>query len=82
MAKKSEPFYNADYYSDDFVEFNQEPEKKKSPAIFGAVLLLVGSGFFLQTTLASNMGRARTDDYRSFRLVVGFKEIYVQNQSH
>ena len=55
MAKKSEPFYNADYYSDDFVEFNQEPEKKKSPAIFGAVLLLVGCGFFLQTTLAANI---------------------------
>jgi hypothetical protein len=55
MAKKSEPFYNADYYSDDFVEFNQEPQKKKLSAILGALLLLVGSGFFVQTTLASNI---------------------------
>jgi hypothetical protein len=55
MANKSEPFHDAADYSDDPNNFNHEPPKKKSRAIFGAVLLLAGSGIFLQTTLASNI---------------------------
>jgi hypothetical protein len=55
MAKYSEPFDNGDYYSDDPVRFNQQPQKRKIPAIFGALLLLVGGSFFVQTTLASNI---------------------------
>jgi hypothetical protein len=55
MAKYSEPFDNGDYYSDDPVGFNQQPQKRKIPAIFGALLLLVGGSFFVQTTLASNI---------------------------
>ena len=46
---------NATYYSDDPDDFNEEPEKRKLPAIFGALLLLVGGAFFVQTTLAANI---------------------------
>jgi hypothetical protein len=55
MVKNSEPLYNADYYSDDPDGFNEQPQKKKIPAILGALLLLVGGGFFVQTTLAANI---------------------------
>jgi hypothetical protein len=55
MAKYSEPFDNADYYSDDPVGLHQQPQKRKIPAIFGALLLLVGGSFFVQTTLASSI---------------------------
>ena len=46
---------DTDFYSDDPVDFNQESQKRKFPAIFGALLLLVGGGFFVQTTLAANI---------------------------
>ena len=46
---------NASYYSDDPGNFNQEPQKRKLPAIFGALLLLVGGTYFVQTTLAANI---------------------------
>ena len=55
MATYSEPLEDADYYSDDPVGFNQQPKKRKIPAIFGALLLLVGGSFFVQTTLASSI---------------------------
>jgi len=55
MAKYSEPLDGADYYSDDPVGFKEQPQKRKIPAIFGALLLLVGGSFFVQTTLASSI---------------------------
>jgi len=55
MAKYSEPFDDSPYYNDDPVGFNQQPKKRKIPAIFGALLLLVGGSFFVQTTLASSI---------------------------
>jgi len=55
MAKYSEPFDDSPYYNDDPVGFNQQPQKRKIPAIFGGLLLLVGGSFFVQTTLASNI---------------------------
>ena len=47
--------FNTDNYSDDPVDINQSPQKKKLPAIFGALLLLVGGTYFVQTTLAANI---------------------------
>jgi hypothetical protein len=55
MAKKSEPFYNADYYSDDPDGFNKQPQKKKLPAVLAFLLLLVGGSYLVQTTLAANI---------------------------
>jgi len=55
MKKHSEPNDNADYYSDDPEGLNQQPQKRKIPAIFGALLLLVSGSFFVQTTLASSI---------------------------
>jgi hypothetical protein len=55
MARHPEPFYNADYFSDDPVGFKEQPQKRKIPALFGALLLLVGGSFFVQTTLASSI---------------------------
>jgi len=52
MAKYSEPFDDANYYNDDPVGLHQQPQKRKIPAIFGALLLLVGGSFFVQTTFA------------------------------
>jgi hypothetical protein len=46
---------DTDFYSDDPVDFNQESQKRKFPAIFSALLLLVGGGFFVQTTFAANI---------------------------
>ena len=47
--------FNTAYYHDDPDDFNQKPQKRKFPAIFGALLLLIGGGFFVQTTLAANV---------------------------
>ena len=55
MSKYSEPFDDAAYYSDDPDVFTPEPQKRKLPAILSFLLLLIGGGFFLQTTLASNI---------------------------
>ncbi len=55
MFRNSEPFQNADYYSDDPDVFSQKPKKEKLPAILSALILLVGGGFFVQTTLAANI---------------------------
>jgi len=55
MSKYSEPFDDAAYYSDDPDVFTPEPQKRKLPAILCSLLLLIGGGFFLQTTLASNI---------------------------
>ena len=55
MFRNSEPFQNADYYSDDPDVFSQKPKKKKLSAILSALILLVGGGFFVQTTLAANI---------------------------
>ena len=55
MAKNSESFDNANYYSDDPDEFNDQPQKKKLPAILAFLLLLVGGSYLVQTTLAANI---------------------------
>jgi hypothetical protein len=55
MFRNSEPFQNADYYSDDPDVFSQKPKKKKLPVILSALILLVGGGLFVQTTLAANI---------------------------
>ena len=55
MDKYSEPFDDANYYSDDPEGLDQQSQKRKIPALFGALLLLVGGSFFVQTTLASSI---------------------------
>jgi hypothetical protein len=55
MAKKSEPFYSEDHYSDDPIIHAEISTKKKNLAIFGSLSLLISGIFFLQTTLASNI---------------------------
>ena len=47
--------YSHDSYHDDPVELKQRKSQQKISPIFALVLLLVSGGFFLQTTLASNI---------------------------
>jgi hypothetical protein len=47
--------YSHDYYHDDPVELKVSTKKQKIAPILALVLSLVGGGFFLQTTLASNI---------------------------
>jgi hypothetical protein len=47
--------FNTAFYSDDPDDFGQAPRKRKLPSIFGALLLLVGGTYFVQTTLAANI---------------------------
>ena len=42
MVKYSEPLDNDAYYSDDPFELDARPPKRKIPAIFGSLLLLIG----------------------------------------
>ena len=55
MAKHSNQSRHSVYYSDDPVDFNQSPQRKKRPAFLAFLLLLVGGTYFLQTTLAANV---------------------------
>jgi hypothetical protein len=55
MVKYSEPLDSDAYYSDDPVEIDTRPPKRKVPAILGSLILLIGGVFFVQTTLASNI---------------------------
>jgi hypothetical protein len=47
--------YSHDSYHDDPIELKPRKSKQKISPIFALVLLLVSGGFFLQTTLASNI---------------------------
>jgi hypothetical protein len=55
MAKNSELFDKATCFNDDPADFKQSPPKKKFLSIFGALLLLIGGTYFVQTTLAANI---------------------------
>jgi hypothetical protein len=55
MARNSELFHNANYYSDDPDGFNDQPQKKKLLAILAFLLLLVGGSYLVKTTLAANI---------------------------
>ena len=55
MVKHSEPFDGDEYYSDDPVEVAAHLPKRKLPTILCSLLLLIGGGFFVQTTLAANI---------------------------
>ena len=55
MANKSELFDNAASYDDDPADFKQSLPKKKISSIFGALVLLIGGTYFVQTTLAANI---------------------------
>ena len=55
MVKYSEPLDNDAHYSDDPVEIDARPPGRKTPAILGSLLLLIGGVFFVQTTLAANI---------------------------
>jgi hypothetical protein len=55
MANKSELFDNAASYDDDPADFKQILPKKKISSIFGALVLLIGGAYFVQTTLAANI---------------------------
>jgi hypothetical protein len=43
------------FYHDDPVDFDESPRKRKSSSILMLFALLVGAGFYVQTTLASNV---------------------------
>jgi hypothetical protein len=55
MAKHTEPIDDVDYYSDDPDGLNEQPQKKKLPAVLAFLLLLVGGSYLVQTTLAENI---------------------------
>ena len=43
------------FYSDDPVEYEEGSGKKKISSFLAFILLIVGSGFYIQTTLAANV---------------------------
>ena len=43
------------FYHDDPVDFDEAPRKRKSTSILAVLALFVGAGFYVQTTLASNI---------------------------
>jgi len=43
------------FYHDDPVDFDESPRKKKFSSILALLALFVGAGFYVQTTLASNI---------------------------
>ena len=47
--------YGNHFYHDDPVEFDESPRKRKFSSIFALLALFVGAGFYVQTTLASNI---------------------------
>jgi len=55
MGKHSESLDYEDYYNDDPIVVSQASPKKKIPAFFGSILLLVAGTLFVQTTLAANI---------------------------
>jgi hypothetical protein len=43
------------FYHDDPVDFDETPRKRKSSSVLALLALFVGAGFYVQTTLASNV---------------------------
>ena len=46
---------DSNFYHDDPVDFDESPRKKKFSSILALLALFVGAGFYVQTTLASNI---------------------------
>ena len=46
---------DSNFYHDDPVDFDESPRKKKFSSILALLSLFVGAGFYVQTTLASNI---------------------------
>ena len=46
---------DSNFYHDDPVDFDEAPRKRKSTSILAILALFVGAGFYVQTTLASNI---------------------------
>jgi hypothetical protein len=46
---------DSNFYHDDPVDFDESPRKRKSTSILALLALFVGAGFYVQTTLASNV---------------------------
>ena len=46
---------NSHFYHDDPVDFDETPRKRKSSSVLALLALFVGAGFYVQTTLASNV---------------------------